>query len=92
MFIVIWKIDDIFKVRCYITEFCKETEDLIVEYDLFIPFILETARLLAALIRPNHLVRLSSWGLIHWPRRAIPMILGIHFILKRFENNLTSKQ
>ncbi|WP_340678032.1 hypothetical protein, partial [Paraglaciecola sp.] len=28
---------------------------------------LETARLLAALIRPNHLVRLSSWGLIHLP-------------------------
>lgn len=26
----------------------------------FIPFILETALLLAALIRPNHLVRLSS--------------------------------
>jgi hypothetical protein len=32
-----------------------------------IPFILETARLLAALARPNHLVRLSSWGLIHLP-------------------------
>jgi hypothetical protein len=32
-----------------------------------IPFLLETARLLAALIRPNHLVRLSSWGLIHLP-------------------------
>ncbi len=31
----------------------------------YIPFILESARLLAALIRPNHLVRLSSWGLIH---------------------------
>ncbi|WP_340678582.1 hypothetical protein, partial [Paraglaciecola sp.] len=29
--------------------------------------ILETARLLAALIRPNHLVRLSSWGLILLP-------------------------
>jgi competence protein ComEC len=32
-----------------------------------IPFILEIVRLLAALIRPNHLVWLSSWGLIHLP-------------------------
>ncbi len=33
----------------------------------FIPLTLEAARLLAALIRPNHLVRLSSWGLNHLP-------------------------
>ncbi|WP_340679181.1 hypothetical protein [Paraglaciecola sp.] len=31
----------------------------------YIPFILEAARLLTALIRPNHLVGLNSWGLIH---------------------------
>jgi len=27
-------IDDTFKVRRYITEFCEETEELIAEYDL----------------------------------------------------------
>ncbi|HBV77965.1 MAG TPA: hypothetical protein DEV85_05225 [Vibrio sp.] len=30
-----------------------------------IPFVLEVAALLTALIRPNHLGKLSSWGLIH---------------------------
>ncbi len=44
---------------------------------IYIAFILEIARLLAALIRPNHLVRLSSWGSFIFRRRAIPMILGI---------------
>ncbi len=36
-------------------------------YRGYLPLILETARLLAVLVGPNHLVRLSSWGLTHLP-------------------------
>jgi hypothetical protein len=43
----------------------------------FIPFILETERLLTALFRPNHLVNQAHGVSFICRRRAIQMILGI---------------
>jgi hypothetical protein len=40
------------------------------------PFPLEVAAVLAAFIRPNHIVYLCSWGLIHLPPTCNSKLFG----------------